>query len=263
MTKPGRRSIDGFGPRGRLQLRSRGRAAQIASDAATGAVRLIQTARGPQPAAVRGHAAAARLARESAVTAELANRRRPARQARVLFGLQPHRHRHRPGRRDVQWLGLLAACEVDPPRPSAARGSIRRRWLSMYPSSTSSRPPAPATLLRSTSASAKARQLRRVHHPFEVRSRTDRSAPGFAAHISHPSADRAKPSRSPSMSLASWIADERPGQLDPGAHPELPVDVAQMRFDGPGAEDELLRDLAVRAAGGDQAGDLMLALGEP
>src|SRR4051812_14606371 len=43
---------------------------------------------------------------------------------------------------------------------------------------------------------------------------------------------------------------------------ELRVDVAQVGLDSAGAEDELLGDLAVRAAGADELGDLPLADGE-
>src|SRR5690349_24719480 len=51
-------------------------------------------------------------------------------------------------------------------------------------------------------------------------------------------------------------------QLDAGADAELGVDVAQVGLDGLRAEHELLGDLAVRAAGGDQLGDLALAVRE-
>jgi len=49
------------------------------------------------------------------------------------------------------------------------------------------------------------------------------------------------------------------GELDARAHFELPVDAAQMGFDGPWAEEELLGDLAVRVSSGDELCDLALA----
>ena len=45
---------------------------------------------------------------------------------------------------------------------------------------------------------------------------------------------------------------DRARELDARADAELAVDVAQVRLDRARAEDELLRDLAVRAAGGDE-----------
>src|SRR6185503_13921150 len=50
-----------------------------------------------------------------------------------------------------------------------------------------------------------------------------------------------------------------PGQLDPRPDAELAVDPAQVGVDGARAEYQLLGDLAVGVAGGDQAGDLLLA----
>src|SRR5215207_1221885 len=51
-------------------------------------------------------------------------------------------------------------------------------------------------------------------------------------------------------------------ELHPGRQPELVEDVAQVRLDGLGAEEEVGGDLRVGAAGGDQPGHLRLALGE-
>src|SRR4051812_36564420 len=52
------------------------------------------------------------------------------------------------------------------------------------------------------------------------------------------------------------------GELDPRAHPELAVDVAQVRLDRARTQDELLGDLAVGSSRADQGGDLVLARGE-
>jgi hypothetical protein len=54
----------------------------------------------------------------------------------------------------------------------------------------------------------------------------------------------------------------RASQLDARTHAELGVDVAQVSLDGPSAQDELLGDLAVRAAGDDEVDDLAFASGQ-
>src|SRR5207253_7453209 len=52
-------------------------------------------------------------------------------------------------------------------------------------------------------------------------------------------------------------------RLAAGAAVELGQDVAHVHLDGPGAEEELARDLPVRAAHGDEAHDLELAPRQP
>ncbi len=51
---------------------------------------------------------------------------------------------------------------------------------------------------------------------------------------------------------------ERGQQLHPGADPELGEDLAQMKFDGPGAQEQLGGDLGVRKAFAGEAGDVVL-----
>src|SRR4051794_27891350 len=52
------------------------------------------------------------------------------------------------------------------------------------------------------------------------------------------------------------------GQLDPRAVAELCEDAAEVALDGARAEEQRRADLCVRAAGGYQLSDLLLALGE-
>ena len=74
--------------------------------------------------------------------------------------------------------------------------------------------------------------------------------------------DPARRRRADPARLAEAAALDGAGQLDARAHADLGVDVAQVRLDRARAEDELLGDLAVRAPGRDQPGDLGLARGQ-
>ena len=55
---------------------------------------------------------------------------------------------------------------------------------------------------------------------------------------------------------------EPAGELRTRVHSQLPVDAGQVRLDGLDAEEQLRRDVLVRAAGGDEAGDLALLRGQ-
>ena len=81
----------------------------------------------------------------------------------------------------------------------------------------------------------------------------------------------ADPNPGPTVEITSRVAGPCPcgswstemtRQLDARADVELGVDVAQVRLDRAGAEDELLGRFPVRAPGRDQVGDLALAGGQ-
>src|SRR3954464_10526654 len=73
---------------------------------------------------------------------------------------------------------------------------------------------------------------------------------------------RSDPSRSCCAGLASIGSFDGPRHFHPRGHVEFAEQVAQMRFDGFDAEEQLGGDLGVGLAGDDKPRDLQLTLGE-
>src|SRR5713226_7744513 len=59
-----------------------------------------------------------------------------------------------------------------------------------------------------------------------------------------------------------FVVQERPGELGPGGDAEFAENLAQVVFDGAGADEQPGGDLPVRQVPGDQPGDLRLLRGK-